>query len=428
MASPTAEILLDNYRRQLYSDSALVRMSASYLGPRDGRGCSASSADLLGVMSRFLSHAVECRQLAGCLFILATTFGLVFAQPADAPPGDLDGAQVTSGWGPMRPTAKPGRTPSIPYDITYGPVRVHELSLSDAHRILALKAVPSGPNEGKRQPPTTYGQYLGSDGLGLYERAWMLGPHPLLAQLLPGVEFYVPDLGFRLGGLQLCGVRDGKAYELPRQFSYLWRDCGGKFTKDEVPSWARTLCLLRVVDENVRRAFWQYWADTTKPMVPEVSFQSVVVETVEVGIPEVRVHLTVEGQPQEMRLRMWMPWWGHVPTRDTLHYWPSDDDIDMLPEQRTDGGPVLLMGISGTWGFRGHKTLSHLRQGRSVFGFHRGIVGRRGEKSSGREVAQWPRTFSGKRSAGGHRPSDTAGRCGTTVEKGASLTFAAAGC
>jgi len=55
MANLTTEILLDNCRRQLYSGSALVRMTASYLGSGEGTTPAAphSGMDLLIVEPRF---------------------------------------------------------------------------------------------------------------------------------------------------------------------------------------------------------------------------------------------------------------------------------------------------------------------------------------------------------------------------------------
>jgi len=283
-----------------------------------------------------------------CMVALLAAVGLLSAQPAEELSGSLNGAQVASGWGPMRPTAKPKATQVIPFNVTYEPVRLKVAARTDADRLFSSLTVYSKGSKRvtslRRQLHLEMNLERSMPG----ERVLVLEPHPMLAQLLSGVEFFVPDEAMmpRIG--QLLAARDGKAYELPRQFNYLLRDCGWKFTADEIPNWARLLCIIRIAGRDGLVILPDLESDSSAPFIPRISFQSVAVETIGVRERAVLVRFVVDGKADEMQLPIWTPRWGKPRgwRGDTLHYYPNESDLDRLSEATTDGEASLA--LSGT--------------------------------------------------------------------------------
>ena len=261
------------------------------------------------------------------LIALLTVAGYLSAQSAkEQSSASVEGIQLASGWGPMRPTAKPRPKAAVPFGETYDSVFVHEMDAPAAERIFELPITPTGDARDRGQRTMTYLQYL-ADGSGtsFAGEAWLLAPHPLLADFLGDVDFVVTELGGDFPGL--CAVRKGKIYEVPRQFNILLHDCGWDFSARDIPDWARILTVLDVAEGRMRQST-QYGF---RPIIPAMSFQSVAVESVGVEVVSVVVRYTVDGKPAEERFQTWVPGWLLGRPRTNLKHYPAVPGIDPLP-------------------------------------------------------------------------------------------------
>ena len=279
-----------------------------------------------------------------CLVALFAAAGLVSAQPSDEQPsGNLDGAQVASGWGPARPTVRTSHRISVPSGVTYDSLFLRELDKAETGRLLNLQSVPSGLDTERDARPMSYLRYLKPRTLEGYRTlAWALPPHPFLAQLMVDVRFYVT--GPSQGAYPvLCAVRNGRIYGMPRQFCYLLKDCGWDFTAQDVPDWARVLALIDVIDRTTLVRWESGVAHARRPSVPSVSFQSVAVESAGFEAGNVIVRMTVDGTPTETQFPIWIPGWepGKNMYKSGRRYYPSRSDIDLLSDFCTDGFPVI---------------------------------------------------------------------------------------
>jgi len=133
-----------------------------------------------------------------------------------------------------------------------------------------------------------------------------------------------------MSNADVCVARNGSIYELPRQINFLLRDCGYDFSEKNVPNWSRLMVLVATIQNTVLgdRLGWAWGID---PILPEMSFQSVEIESTGWQSSDARVHFTAGGKPQQMRFLIWIP--NRIqgtPKRD-YRYYPASDGVDEPP-------------------------------------------------------------------------------------------------
>jgi len=181
--------------------------------------------------------------------------------------------------------------------------------------------------------------------------------HPLLSQVLPGVEFYsvVGRQGRLVGasgfsGEWLMALSQGKWYKMPAALNQLMYDQGMRFTKADVPKWTRLSALVWAMlnrgymqDEvigdwdSVESTYWRL------PAVPALTFESVDVETSARVYSNEHVRVVLDGTTVDLSLLVGGTWFGKAGNRrlGIIPLWIQDDRsghrIEMGPIEEPSG-------------------------------------------------------------------------------------------
>jgi len=204
----------------------------------------------------------------------------------------------------------------------------------------------------------------------LDEDWYIVGPHPYLAEVLPGVSFYLSPPGPSIpgaGGTRfLFAVRGAKFYDMPDELNRLLYDCGMRFGNADVPVWARMLILLSEARRSLIHPPWHSSQEAwmrfmevfygKRPFIPEIAFEDVVLDTTteesirdfaRVGyVQEVRIRYRAGSITKETRILTSIyersdgsvcvfPWEGEVVPAAMPR--PPSGDVDAEPKLKIEG-------------------------------------------------------------------------------------------